>query len=166
MEDRYEQLIMELEREKAINKALRRELKKAACQDQNIQPKKEHTGYVVLKSVESAMRVAGTKLDEYEVWQTTIQTPYTVNIPENMVREYAYAELVPDLIRRIGIEDVLEMSLKDYVLSPAYESDNISHRFHLQAAYRTGYWSVILRHSNPLTAVPDDMRIRKKGRRK
>jgi len=76
------------EQAESLNVNLKRICKENANAKRGLKPKKEHSGYVAMKS-EQGVRVTydKKKREETPVWKTTIQTPYAIQLTEKQARE-------------------------------------------------------------------------------
>ena len=114
------------------------------------------------------------------LWETVIQSPYGVDLPEELVRKQVTEELTCEgatensLIHRIGIDDFYPGSyaamMKNRNKRPWYEipeetdepeehkEENIMLLPHFRANFKTGYWEAVISHTRPLGVVPWDMR--------
>ncbi len=155
----------EVEYYKKLNQNLLRITKERANSNRNLKPKKEHTGYVVLSSRESDYKYKESrhKWETVILWETTLQSPYSVEFTEDQARKLIEELFNPEnwIIGKIGIaaqwiekyEDIIED--KDY--KDDYQYKNFVMKKQLRANYVTGYWEVILKHTKPLENVPKDM---------
>ena len=151
-----------------LNENLLRISRERANAERKLRPKKEHTGYVVVSSTEKdyRYRIDRRATETVTLWETVIQSPYTVEFTEEQARTQmreltAAGEDGKRLIERLGIEyvygDTYETMLKD----PEWRNHdgyNIMLDRRLKANYRTGYWELIFLHTLPLDVVPKDMR--------
>ena len=158
----------ESEYQRQLNVNLLRISKERANADRKLRPKKEHSGYVVVSSIEKEYRYR----DHYRgtqtvtLWETTVQSPYSVDFTEEQAREQMKEMARSDengesLMRKIGIEycygDAYEKMLKDQGWKN-HEGYNIMLDSRMKANFRTGYWETIFLHTLPLDVVPKDMR--------
>ena len=155
----------QLEEQKALNENLLRISRERANADRKLKPKKEHTGYVVVSSTERKARYRYGRADqEIVVWETVLQSPYSVDFPEEQARRLMDDLFQKDendawLIRRIGINgryfDGLQ-ALKDE--GEDWDEYNVAYERNIRANYKAGYWEIILKHTKPLGIVPREMR--------
>lgn len=156
----------EIEYLQRLNENLLRIARERANAERKLKPKKGHTGYVVLGSKEKEYRykVDRRHWDAVMLWETTVQSPYTVDFTEEQVRKQTQ-ELTDGggLISHIGIEAYFPGKYDDMLDSQRgfqWSELNVMLERRLQANYRTGYWEVIFSHTKPLEVVPEDMRAR------
>ena len=155
-----------------LNKNLLRIARERANADRKLRPKKTHTGYVVLASSEKEYRYKAMRKEPAVamLWETVLQSPYSVDFTEEQVRALT-AELVQPnesdeaLVGRIGIDIYYNGSYEDMLHEQRRsgrqeESRNIMLKPRLRANYKTGYWEVIFLHTKPLGIVPTEMRVR------
>ena len=149
---------------KGLNKNLLRISKERANAERKLKPKKGHTGYVVLGSKEKEYRykVDRRNWDAVMLWETTVQSPYTIDFTEEQAREQT-RELTDmgGLISRMGIEESFPGKYDDMIDSNRefqLAELNVMLERRLQANYKTGYWEVVFSHTKPLGLVPEDMR--------
>lgn len=155
--------------QRELNANLLRITKERANAERDLKPKKEHTGYVVLTSVEKESRYK----DSYghprtiTLWETAMETPYTVDFEAEQVRGLIRELTQEDEdenwpICRIGITGNYPGKYADMIRNKGwredYEEDNIMLERWLRANYRSGYWELVFLHTKPLAVVPPDMR--------
>lgn len=148
-----------------LNEDLLRISKERANADRNLRPKKQHTGYVVLISAEKERRYEvpnKLKMEHATLWETVIQTPYSVDFTEEQVRQQTGTEETLLLLKRIGITadhsaDCEKRGLHEVLKGPGKTDNVILSRF-LRANFRAGYWELTLLHTKPLGPVPKEMR--------
>ena len=155
--------------QRGLNANLLRITKERANAERDLKPKKEHTGYVVLTPVEKESRYK----DSYghpqtiTLWETAMETPYTVDFEAEQVRSLLQ-ELSQDdedgnwPIYRIGITGNYPGKYADMIQDKKwredYEKYNVMLERWLRANYRSGYWELVFLHTKPLAVVPPDMR--------
>ena len=156
----------EIEYLRRLNENLLRISKERANAERKLKPKKGHTGYVVLNSKEKEYRykVDRRNWNTVMLWETTVQSPYTVDFTEEQARVQT-KELTDrgGLISRIGIEECFPGRYDDMIDNPRgfqWAELNVMLESRLQANYKTGYWEVVFSHTKPLGLVPEDMRLR------
>ena len=155
--------------QRELNANLLRITKERANAERDLKPKKEHTGYVVLTSVEKESRYK----DSYghprtiTLWETAMETPYTVDFEAEQVRGLIRELTQEDEdgnwpIRRIGITGNYLGKYADMIQDKEwrkdYEKYNVMLERWLRANYRRGYWELVFLHTKPLAVVPPDMR--------
>jgi len=157
--------------QRGLNANLLRIARERANVDRKLKPKKEHTGYVVVTSMEKEHRYKGANRNWCIVmlWETVLETPYTVDFRVGEVRRLIQ-ELFQDgedrqwLIQKIGINGNYpkgyERMIYDKEWREIHQQYNVMLERRLKANYRTGYWEIIFQHTKPLAAVPADMRAR------
>lgn len=157
----------ECELQRGLNKNLLRIARERANADRKLRPKKDHTGYVVVASMEKEHRYKDS--DGYwkhvVLWETVIETPYIVRLEEpevkNLTQElFQYGENEKWMISRIGINARYERGYADMVRNKDWKEHaryNVMVDQRLKANYRTGYWEIIFLHTKPLASVPVDM---------
>lgn len=166
MQKTLDEAYREIEYLQRLNENLLRISKERANAERKLKPKKGHTGYVVLGSKEKEYRykVDRRNWDTVMLWETTVQSPYTVDFTEEQARERT-KELTAEggLISRIGIEAYFPGKYDDMLDSQRgfqWAELNVMLERRMQANYRTGYWEVVFSHTKPLSIVPVDMRAR------
>lgn len=100
----------EIEYQRGLNENLLRINRERANADRKLKPKKEHTGYVVCSSSEKdyTFRI-NRKNHKIVLWETVLQSPYTIDFTEEQARKQIIDELfVKDengqfFISKIGI---------------------------------------------------------------
>ena len=159
--------------QRELNANLLRITKERANAERDLKPKKEHIGYVVLTSAEKESRYK----DSYghprtiTLWETAMETPYTVDFEAEQVRSLLQELFQKDEderwpICRIGITGNYPggytAMVNDKKWSEKYKEHNVMLERWLRANYRSGYWELVFLHTKPLSVVPPDMRA---GRR-
>jgi hypothetical protein len=153
-----------------LNANLLRISKERANADRKLNPKKEHTGYVVASSVEKERRYKdGNKhWKAVTLWETALQSPYSVDFTEEQARKQMLDELFQEdehgnwPIQRIGITgnysgDYAEMT-RDKDWREIHHRYNVMLDRRLKANFRSGYWEIVFIHTKPLGIIPKDMR--------
>ena len=155
--------------QRGLNANLLRITKERANAERGLKPKKEHNGYVVLTSVEKESRYK----DSYghprtiTLWETAMETPYTVDFEAEQVRGLIRELTQEDEdgnwpIRRIGITENYPGKYANMIQNKEwhekYKEHNVMLERWLKANYRSGYWELVFLHTKPLAVVPPDMR--------
>lgn len=169
-----EQKTAEIAAQRALNENLLRISRERANADRGLRPKKAHTGYVVVSSSEKEVRykTSRNKLLTTKVWETVIQSPYSVDFSENQARKLIEKDLLTTksgLIAAVGITLVCHgSSYEELVGTEDWKEIKDMHNAlfsrQLRANYRAGYWEYIIQHTKPLGIVPADMRAGSKNR--
>ena len=152
-----------------LNANLLRISKERANADRKLKPKKEHTGYVVITSEEKEYRYrARGKWSRVKLWETVLQSPYTVDYTEEQARKQIEEDLFPEsqdwLISKIGITarygGSYEGMMDDRTVEDSFIQCNVllSRQQRFRMNFRAGYWEFIFMHTRPLASVPADMR--------
>ena len=82
--------------QRALNANLLRIAKERANADRKLKPKKEHTGYVVATSEEREYRYRdGKKWKKAKLWETVLQSYYSVDFTEEVARTQIERDLFP-----------------------------------------------------------------------
>lgn len=157
--------------QRGLNANLLRIAKERANADRKLRPKKEHTGYVVVSSVQKEYRYRDRRSwITQTLWETVMQSPYTMDFTEAQVRRQIEEDLCgvqedgSSLLGRIGIERISSEKYEDMISSKGWEADFKGRNVLLQpdqrfrANFRTQYWELIFLHTRPLGIVPQDMR--------
>lgn len=158
-------------RQRELNKNLLRIARERANAQRKLTPKKQHSGYAVVMSSEKVFRYkAGRKVETVTLWETVIQSPYSVEFSAEQAKNLILQEFFPNdgewKAAKLGIHgwspgdygDLLrhaepsETPGKENVALGAYQA--------FRANYRAGYWELVLVHTKPLGIVPNDMRLR------
>lgn len=156
--------------QRGLNANLLRIAKERANADRKLKPKKEHTGYVVVSSVEKEHRyqTGNRRWHTVMLWETVLQSPYSVDFTEEQARKQIYRDLFPKedewLVGRIGITGRYGGSYEALVTNDDadFKSGNVllGSLQHLKANFRAGYWEISFMHTQALEVVPVDMRAR------
>lgn len=151
---------------KKQNENLLRIHKENANAKRGLKPKKEHTGYVVMTSRQKDYRWSkmsnGKRIfHDTIIWETTIQTPFTVEIDAKTVnieiqkQLFQYKGEGECLIALIGIAYTAWGPLEKIELP----EKNTAFKKSLLANYKTGFWEITIQHTLPLGPVPMEMRM-------
>ena len=164
----------EAEYQRGLNANLLRISRERANADRKLKPKKEHTGYFVVSTLEKDYRfkINRHQWEQTRLWETMLQSPYSVDFTEEQARKQIREDLFGVdqdslwLIGGIGIvsaydgryEDLIK--LKDW--ETKYEAENIAMKpeLKLRVNFRAGYWEASFLHTKPLGVVPPEMRVR------
>lgn len=155
--------------QRSLNENLLRIAKERANADRKLKPKKEHTGYVVAFSGEKEYHYRdGRKPRRKLLWETVIQSPYTMDCPEQIARKQISEKLLQSdedgLIKKIGIDALYggryETMMDDRKWCAEPGQYNIMLKPTFRANFRSGYWETSFFHTKPLGVVPWDMRLR------
>lgn len=176
--DKVQQVEQVLEAEKkesayqrSLNENLLRISRERANADRQLRPKKDHTGYVVVSSAEkeSSYKDYYGKNKKVMLWETVLQSPYSVDFTEEQARKQTKELFQPDEdgywpIHRIGISATYGKGYAELIREKEWKSDwskrNVLLSRRLRANYRAGYWEMIFLHTKPLSVVPKNMRAR------
>jgi len=159
--------------QRGLNANLLRIAKERANVDRKLKPKKEHTGYVVVSSMEKEHRYKDGNRSGNSVmlWETVLETPYTVDFEVAEVRRLIQELFQKDedgnwLIQRIGINGNYPKGYAKMIVDKDWREDhdqyNVMLDRRLKANYRTCFWEIIFQHTKPLAAVPANMRAGQK----
>lgn len=156
---------------KGLNANLLRISRERANADRKLRPKKKHTGYTLISSEEKDYHYKSEygELKATVLWQTVLQTPYSIEFTEeqvrNLLKEMNSEEGDLDILEKIGIESSYTGRYEDMIKDRRYDLEkqglNIMLSRKLRANYRSGYWEFIFSHTKPLGVVPEDMRMTK-----
>ena len=135
--------------------------------DRGIRPKKERSGYVVLASRQKKYRYKKNRTDMAEVylWETVIQTPYSVDFTaEQAMTEtqelFARDENGEWLIGKLGIcgeyNGKYEEMLADRRCATWMDYNIIVEKI-FNANVKAGYWEVIITHTKPLDNIGTEL---------
>lgn len=157
----YDELVKKADEESKLNNNLLRIMTERANADRELRPKKQHSGFVVLTSSERETQYA----DHYKnkkktrIWETVIQSPYSVDIAADSVCVRAKSTLFDNKkAADLGITGIYLGKKDEAIGGRDNAAHNIVFDFKLRANYRSGYWELILAHTKPLGLVPEDMR--------
>lgn len=158
----------EIADQRALNANLLRILRERANADRGLRPKKVHTGYVVVMSSEKEIRykTGRNKLLTAKVWETVLQSPYSVDFTESQARQLIEEDLLArknGLLADVGITMICSgSSYENLIETENWKEIKAAHNTlfsrQLRANYRVGYWEYIIQHTKPLGIVPVDMR--------
>ena len=157
--------------QRALNANLLRIAKERANADRKLKPKKEHTGYVVATSEEREYRYRdGKKWKKAKLWETVLQSYYSVDFTEEVARTQIERDLFPKgetwLIAEIGISGRYGGRYEGMIEDTSVSEDFLKHNIllagqqRLRANFRSGYWELVFMHTKALGVVPPNMRVR------
>lgn len=143
---------------KRLNKNLLRMNRERANAARGLRPKKEHTGYTVQLSEERERHFQrDTQHKVMQVWETRIQSPYSMEFTAEQARGQMLEDMDPDgeirLLEKLGIGKFYAEGF--WKINS--EQDNAAFELRLRANYHSGYWEGILAHTKPLSSVPREM---------
>lgn len=111
----------------------------------------------------------GRRLGSVKLWETVIQSPYSIEFPAKQVKKLIIQEFFPENGKweaaRLGIDRWYSGDYGDLLNDQNVDEEFMKHNVALmeyrsfRANYRAGYWEVILVHTRPLGVVPKDMRV-------
>lgn len=158
----------EIADQRALNANLLRISRERANADRGLRPKKVHTGYVVVTSSEKEIRYRGgrNKLLTAKVWETVLQSPYSVDFTESQARQLIEENLLTEkngLLADVGITLICHGNGYETLTEVEnWKEIKILHNAlfsrQLRANYRVCYWEYIIQHTKPLGIVPIEMR--------
>ena len=158
----------EIADQRALNANLLRISRERANADRGLRPNKIHTGYVVVMSSEKEIRykTGRNKLLTAKVWETVLQSPYSVDFTESQARQLIEEDLLArknGLLADVGITMICSgSSYENLIETENWKEIKAAHNTlfsrQLRANYRVGYWEYIIQHTKPLGIVPADMR--------
>jgi len=158
----------EIADQRALNANLLRISRERANADRGLRPKKVHTGYVVVMSSEKEIRYKNgrNKLLTAKVWETILQSPYSVDFTESQARQLIEEDLLTrgnGLLAEVGITLICHGNGYEALTEAENWKEikflhNALFSRQLRANYRTGYWEYIIQHTKPLGIVPTEMR--------
>ena len=157
--------------QRRLNDNLLRIAKERANADRGLKPKKERPGYVVVHSEEKeySFRDGRKQLYKVKLWETIIQSPYSVEFAESVVRKQIEDELFPEgkewLIAKIGITGKYNGSYEKMRAAMEKNPEDsfyrgnvvIARQQRLKRNFRSKYWEVAIVHIKPLGDVPEDL---------
>lgn len=157
--------------QRALNENLLRIAKERANANRKLKPKKKHTGYGVVFSGEKEHRYkdGNRRWKKKLLWETVIQSPYTVDLSEKVARKQIMDELIRKdeagscMVHRIGIGGFYPGTYVDMIDDRNWCAEpgefNIMLQPQFRANFRSGYWEVVFFHTKPLGVVPKDMKV-------
>lgn len=138
--------------QRALNANLLRISRERANADRKLKPKKEHTGYGVVISGEKGYRykVGYREWQDVVLWEAVIQSPYMIDMPEEIARKQIIYELLREddtgesLLNRLGIDAYYPGDYDEMINDSRWCSEpdlyNIALKFQFQMNGRYGYW--------------------------
>lgn len=157
----------EKEYQQRLNANLLRISKERANASRKLQPKKEHSGYVVISSMEKDHSYKyGSNRRTVRLWETVLQTPFSIDFTEEQARTETEKLFQKDEtgmwpIEKIGINGQYLSGYGEMVRAKdaaEWKEYNVIVEKKLRANFRAGYWEQIVLHTKPLGVVPAEMR--------
>lgn len=173
LQEELERAQQEVAYQRELNRNLLRISRERANAERGLKPKKEHTGYVVINMREKELQRKDRRGYYYTItlWETVLQSPYSVEFTEEQARYQIYEDLMKHEERelwplsRIGIReepDSERCSEREY--EEIMKRENVLLSYQLRANYqakrmgKTGFWEIVLVHQKPILQIPKDMR--------
>lgn len=159
----------EYDREKDLNRMFRRMATQRANQN-NGQPQKGGCGYVIISSAQVKDRV----WDDYYVdsWKSVLKTPYSAELPLQLIRRDIRTDLIFTVLGAIGIERLQEHSKNGcYQIwdAPADDGTKISlngvYRWIYRINARENLWEIEIFHNLPIFVSADMLPQKPTGKR-
>lgn len=175
----------EAKRQESLNMNLKRIAKERANQKRGIKPKKEHDGYLVLRSQQYNEKWTEEKdFDKWkkenprannkdfikiihhsaEVWKSVIQTPYDASIPLKVIEKTIMDELWNDgsgILSEIGCMGILKKEYNGnyhtFIDQDTNREQNGLYKWTFSANFRSGFWEVIIYTTQSLL-IPEGRR--------
>lgn len=172
MEGELEAERVENAHQRALNANLLRVARERANAERGLRPKKQHTGYGVVRSGEKeySYKDASRRWRKEMLWETVVQSPYEIDMPEEVVRRQITEDLLRKnedgecLIYKLGIDRYYPDDYSTMVEDQRWSNDsglyNVMMKPRFQANGRYGYWEVIFLHTKPIGVVPKELRLR------
>lgn len=155
------------EYQKNLNDNLLRISKERANAERKIKPKKDRSGYVVLSSRQKKYRYKRDRnhWDEVLLWETVIQTPYSVEFSaEQAMTEsaelFARDESGNWLVGRLGLDFVYNGRYEDLISDAKFvnwQNYNVIIEKIYNANGKVGYWEIVLTHTLPLDNITAEL---------
>lgn len=145
-----------------LNENLKRICRERANADRKLHPKKEHSGFVVVSSSEKEHQYKrGQKWQTARLWETVLQTPFSVGFTEEQARQQIQESLLDTgLMAKLGIDTIFDGAYSRLQEDTKAAKQNTALSGRLRANFRQGYWEAIFMHTKPLGIVPAEMRAR------
>ena len=159
--------------QRALNANLLRISRERANADRKLKNKKGRSGYVVVYSEEKncQFRDRYKRLRQVKLWETIIQSPYSIQFTEEVARKQILEDLFHPgdewLISRIGITGAYNGGYEEMQNDKAQNPEDpfydgnvvIAPQQRLKRNFRSHYWEIAIMHTKPLEEVPEDMRV-------
>ena len=145
----------EKERDEALslNVNLKRICKENANAKRGIKPKKQHSGFVIVRTQEARDRIPLKKgFEDRRVYKTTVETPYSIHLAIADVEPSAWDD---------GLSELFGSAWTDHNsnnLSGALNEENIHKNFIYRQDWQTGkndLWEIVCWHTKPITMAKE-----------
>lgn len=154
--------------QRGLNENLLRICRERANSDRKLKPKKKHSGFIVVSSAEREYRYkAGKNLKTAKLWDTVLQSPYSVDFTEEQARRLIMEGMLQEyeddlcLIEKLGIDEMYQGKYEDLLRAPEgakqLARQNIMMDERLRANYKAGYWEITFSHTRALKQAPKEM---------
>ncbi len=158
----------EISHQRGLNENLLRICRERANADRKLKPKKKHSGFIVMSSTEREYRYkAGKILKTVRLWETVLQSPYSVDFTEEQARRLIMEGLLQEdedglcPMKRLGIDAAYPCKYEDLLqntdTAELVTSQNVMTNVQLRANYRGGYWEIQFCHTSATGRVPNCM---------
>lgn len=141
-----------------LNKNLLRINRERSNADRKLQPKKLHSGYVILQSQEKTVfyRDSGSQ-KKFVVWETIVQTPYSVDLKPELAKQQIIDEVNTDddkcFFYQIGIDDIVFKDIQKILDDRELKDCNIVFQLCMRVNRYNKYWEMILMHTKALEKI-------------
>ena len=141
--------------------------KERANADRKLQPRKRHPGYILTQSKEKEIKYQEEILENQEgelfkkklrtktVWETSIQSPYSIDFSAEQARTQIREELLSGSefkLHELGIDVYNPVGFQTLFTSQEYNvQTNYVCETRLTANVKAGYWEITIVHTLPLT---------------
>ncbi len=154
--------------QRELNENLLRICRERANSDRKLRPKKKHSGFIVMSSAEREYRYkAGKNLKTVRLWETVLQSPYSVEFTEEQARRLIMEGLLQEdedglfPMKHLGIDEAYPGKYEELLRNAdnvgLVDSQNIMTNMRLRADYRTGYWEITFLHAKAFGQIPKNM---------
>lgn len=158
---------LKTEYQRDLNTNLLRISKERANASRKLKPKKGHSGYVVISSMEKDHSYKqGANRRTVRLWETVLQTPYSIDFTEDQARTETEELFQKDEtglwpVGKIGINGQYLDGYGEMIKNrdaAEWAKYNVMVEKKLRANFRAGYWELIMLHTKALDIVPAEMR--------
>ncbi len=138
----------------SLNVNLKRICKENANAKRGLKPKKQHSGFVVVRTQEARDRIPVKKgYQDLRVYKTTVETPYSVHLAISDVEPSAWED---------GLKKLFGSAWQNHDandLASAINEENSGKNFIYRQDWQTGkndLWEIVCWHTKPITMAKEE----------
>lgn len=162
-ENEKNDLLEKLHRQENLNVNLKRITRERANAQRGLEPKKEHSGYLVMLSTQYRQHYGRGKVAN--VWKSVLQTPYNSSLPLNQIKSDIWRDLMDEVLYPMGVRKVQTPDKNgeyEVWLSEDRKREVCGlYGWSFKANYKSGFWEIDLYHTKSIK-VPEEYRPKRR----